>query len=265
MAKRKCILLILVIVACCASIVFCCFRAKSEKPDMGSSPHPRYGNMSTRLDAPVDWRSVYKWADDEEIGHLNSIWAEAATNLVAGDVKAMEEKISTVSERMKSICKEQWIDIIGPFYGQLNQRLGTKNIHHGFTTEDEFNSYMTATLRGINLMGIVELHRYPPSSSVVRWECYAMMTLKAYQQIFYESGQTHLAACAERFIDQLVEQIESDEGLTRQYMNYLRARDLKVQAEERHVPRDVVMRGIRSHADLLKVAGYVPKWLEEFK
>jgi hypothetical protein len=91
------------------------------------------------------------------------------------------------------------------------------------------------------------------------------MTLKAYQQLFSESGRTHLAACASRFIDQLVEQIESDEGLTRQYMNYLRARDIKVQVEEGHVPRDVVIRGIRSHADLLRVAGYIPKWLEEFK
>ena len=83
--------------------------------------------------------------------------------------------------------------------------------------------------------------------------------------LFPESGQTRLEVCAERFIDQLVEQIESDEGLTRQYMEYLRARDIKVQVEERHVPRDVVVRGIRSHADMLRVAGYAPKWLEEFK
>ena len=92
-----------------------------------------------------------------------------------------------------------------------------------------------------------------------------MMTLKAYQRLFSESRRDNLAACAEKLIDQLVRQIESEEGLTRQYMNYLRERDLKVQVEERHVPRDVVLRGIRSHADLLKVAGYVPKWLEEFK
>ena len=48
-------------------------------------------------------------------------------------------------------------------------------------------------------------------------------------------------------------------------MEYLRARDIKVQVEERHVPRDVAMRGIRSHADMLRIAGYVPKWLDEFK
>ena len=262
--KKKHILLPLLIVACCAFIAFCLFRAEFKKHDF-SDRHPCCGDLSVRLDVPADWRSVYKWADDAEIVRLNSIWAEAATNLVAGNVKEMEEKISLVSERMKCICKEQWIDIVGPFYDLLNQRLDKKKVNGAFASEDEFNAYMAATLRGMNLMGMVELHRYPPSSSVVRWECYAMMTLKAYQQFFSESGQTRLEVCAERFIDQLVEQIESDEGLTRQYMEYLRARDIKVQVEERHVPRDVVVRGIRSHADMLRVAGYAPKWLEEFK
>ena len=262
--KKKHILLPLLVVACCAFIAFCLFRAEFKKHDF-SDRHPCCGDLSVRLDVPADWRSVYKWADDAEIVRLNSIWAEAATNLVAGNVKEMEEKISLVSERMKCICKEQWIDIVGPFYDLLNQRLDKKKVNGAFASEDEFNAYMAATLRGMNLMGMVELHRYPPSSSVVRWECYAMMTLKAYQQLFSESGQTRLEVCAERFIDQLVEQIESDEGLTRQYMEYLRARDIKVQVEERHVPRDVVVRGIRSHADMLRVAGYAPKWLEEFK
>lgn len=261
--KKKHILLPLLIVACCALIAFCLFRVEFKKHDL-SGPHSRCGELSVRLDEPTDWRSVYKWADDAEIVRLNSIWAEAATNLVAGNVKEMEEKISLVTERMKGICKEQWIDIVGPFYDLLNQRLDKNKVNGAFTSEDEFNAYMAATLRGMNLMGMVELHRYPPSASVVRWECYAMMTLKAYQQLFSESGQTHLAGCAERFIGQLVEQIESDEGLTRQYMEYLRARDIKVQVEGRHVSRDVAMRGIRSHADMLRIAGYVPKWLSEF-
>lgn len=262
--NKKYILLILVIVACCAPIVFCLFMARYKTHD-NSTHHPRYGNLSTRLDVPVDRELMPKWVDNAEIEHLNSIWAEAATNLVAGDVKAMEKNVSLVSERMKRICWEQWIDIVRPFYELLDQRLDKNKVHDGFASEDEFDAYMTATIRGMNLMGMVQLHRYPPSSSALRWECYAMMTLKAYQRLFSESRRDNLAACAEKLIDQLVRQIESEEGLTRQYMNYLRERDLKVQVEERHVPRDVVLRGIRSHADLLKVAGYVPKWLEEFK
>ena len=123
--KKKYILLPLLIVACCALIAFCLFRVEFKKHDL-SGHHPYCGDMRGRLDVPTDWKSVYKWADDAEIVRLNSIWAEAATNLVAGNVKGMEEKISLVSERMKCICKEQWIDIVGPFYNLLNQRLDKK-------------------------------------------------------------------------------------------------------------------------------------------
>ena len=65
--------------------------------------------------------------------------------------------------------------------------------------------------------------------------------------------------------EMIINQIESDDGLTRRYMNA----DLKMQMllyERGYSTRENVIRGVRTDAwHLENTAGYIPKWLDEFK
>ena len=65
--------------------------------------------------------------------------------------------------------------------------------------------------------------------------------------------------------EMIINQIESDDGLTRRYMNA----DLKMQMllyERGYSTRENVIRGVRTDAwHLENTTGYIPKWLDEFK
>lgn len=265
--KKVCISAVLMFV--CGIAVVCRLSwLEHEKGDKGyldalrKRCSQRRENLSIDFDLPSGHVPPCKWADESECRYLNLVWAEATTNLVDGNVEDMERNVSFVSERMKSICHEQWPDIVRPFYALLKDRLCKKGPYGAFSTEDEFNSYMAATLRAMYLMGDVEMQSYSPWSSASWWESDALLAIKAYGKQFADSGRNDLVQCADRFIEELIDRIESVSGLTRQYMHF----DLKLQmklVEEGVSTREQVIRGVRSVAYPLKVAGYVPKWLDE--
>ena len=219
--------------------------------------------LSIDWDMPPGYVPPYKWADDAERKYLNSLWAGAATNLVELSVKDMEEKISLVTERMKSVCPEQWDGIVSPFYSLLRSRVDRKSIPDKFSEATDFHAYMEATLRGMNLIGEIELQSCTLHAPTAWWECNALSTLKEYRKRFTDTDRKSLAECAESFIAQLISQIESEQGLTRRYMHA--AMKFQMQLVDSGVStRESVIRGVRADAyALVKVAGYIPKWLDE--
>ena len=252
----------LTLTVCGVVSAFYLFRRNSETRD----PHHLISveENPSQLQFVDERRPPFKWADEAEIRQLNSVWADAAAKLAANNGNEMEEIVQQVSDRMKSICSEQWMDIVRPFYSVLKQRFDDRTPTADFMDDSEFEQYMSATLQGMNLLGTVELHAIPPNSSVVKWESMALTTLRNYRRMFGEKGRIELAESANRFIEQLTLQIESNDGLTRQYMNYLKERNLRWLVAKGYSSRELALRGIGSYADMLKAAGYTPKWLSEF-
>ena len=64
-------------------------------------------------------RPHWEWIGDAERAQLESVWADAATNLLNRNVQGMKECVATVSERMKSVSPEQFYGIVRPFYDML--------------------------------------------------------------------------------------------------------------------------------------------------
>lgn len=221
-------------------------------------------NLSIDFDVPPDYVPIYTWADDMEKDTLRSAWAEAATNLVAGDIKGVAAAISSVSNRMKSVCAEQWLDVVMPYYETLQNRLRTDKLNDNYASVDEFDSYMSDTFAGMNIMGEIELLSPLTHSSTGGWEPRALTMVKAYHLKFTENGLHELAQRAEKFKNALIEQIESEHGLTRRYM--YKDLQLQMQLVERGASTtNQVLRGVITDAYPLKVAGYEPDWLDEFK
>ena len=80
-----------------------------------------------------------------------------------------------------------------------------------------------------------------------------------------ENGLEDFVSIAKEIEELIISQIESEDGLVRRYMNA----DLKMQMllyERGYSTRENVIRGVRTDAwHLENTAGYIPKWLEEFK
>ena len=55
-------------------------------------------NNSIDKDVPPGYVPRYQWAGDAERAQLESVWANAATNLLHGDIKGMKECVALVSE-----------------------------------------------------------------------------------------------------------------------------------------------------------------------
>jgi len=222
-------------------------------------------NVNLVTEPPHGYVSPYRLAESQDYARLVSGWSEAATNLVAGDISGMETSIAKVSERMKTIPLGQRDEITQPFYAILKKRLDYKCVSDIFTDDVEFEAYMMATIKGMNLSAEIELNSYLVPSSAGKWEYMALATLKAYNRSFSASGRKTLGVAASKLIKELTEQIESSHGLTYRYMHWLLKRDTRLLIDRGLETRERVLRGIRTEAYPLKVDGCEPKWLEEFK
>ena len=78
-------------------------------------------------------------------------------------------------------------------------------------------------------------------------------------------GHVDFTVVAKELEKMIIDQIESENGLTRRYMKA----DLKGQMllyERGYSTRENVIRGVRTLAQYLEnTTGYIPKWLDEFK
>lgn len=82
---------------------------------------------------------------------------------------------------------------------------------------------------------------------------------------FTEEGCDDFLSAAKELEAMIINHIESENGLTRRYVNI----ELKVQMlryERGYSTRGNVIRGVRTLAWYLEnTTGYIPKWLDEFK
>ena len=222
-------------------------------------------NNSIDEDLPLGYVQRYQWAGDEEREKLKHVWEEAATNLLHGDVGAMKECVATVAERMKSIAPEQFCDIIGPCYSFLKGEFLGGILSRSYAGVDEFNSIVMVDIAGMNILGDVELVSAVIPRQCAYLEADALAMIRNAIKKFTTEERGDFISVARELEEMIINQIESDDGLTRRYMNA----DLKMQMllyERGYSTRENVIRGVRTDAwHLENTTGYTPKWLDEFK
>ena len=269
---KKTILILLIVAACGILAVR---RFLLPKPIMSASnvtstpneepPLKEWINNSIDIDMPQGYVPRYQWAGDAERAQLESVWANASTNLMHGDIQGMNECVATVSERMKSIAPEQFYGIIRPCYDYLKGEFMGGILTRSYADATEFKKHVLLDIDGMNVLGDVELASaiIPRLSAYLEADALAM-DRKAIKK-FSEEGLEDFVSIAKEIEGLIISQIESEDGLVRRYMNA----DLKMQMllyERGYSTRENVIRGVRTDAwHLEKTAGYIPKWLDEFK
>ena len=221
--------------------------------------------LSIDIDLHPDCAPRYQWAGDAEYERLESAWASAATNLLHGNVQGMNECVAVVSERMKSISPEQFHGIVRPCYDLLKGYFKDGILSRSYATPEEFKAHVMVNIAGMNVFGDVEHASALIPDQSAYLEADALSALKKCVKKFKDEGRDDFASAAKELEELMIDQIESENGLTRRYMNA----DLKMQMllyDCGRSTRENVIRGVRTDAWALeKIAGYIPKWLDEFK
>ena len=214
---------------------------------------------------PPGYVPRYQWAGDAERAQLESVWAAAATNLLSGDIQGMKECVATVSERMKRISAEQYYDIVRTCAIVLSREFKEGILSRSYATPEEFRACVMVNIEGMNVLGDIECSAVLVPSQGAYFEADALAMIRKCIQKFTDEGREDFALVAKGLEKMIIDQIESENGLTRRYMNA----DLKGQMllyERGYSTRENVIRGVRTLArHLEKTAGYIPKWLDEFK
>ena len=266
---KKIIIASLLLIAAASGIIavrhaVCLSPAKPAKNDV---PVLKEWENNSMADLPPGYvsRCQWQWAGDAERAQLESVWAVAATNLLNGNVQGMKECVAPVSERMKSIAPQQFYGIVSPCFVLLKRWFTEGFISQSYTTPSEFKSHVMVNVEGMNFLGEIELSAEQNPLRCAYLEADVLAMIRKCIQKFTDEGREDFVLVAKELEEMIINQIESENGLTRRYMNA----DLKGQMllyERGYSTRENVIRGVRTLAQYLEnTTGYIPKWLDEFK
>jgi len=206
-----------------------------------------------------------EWVGDAERTQLESVWAAAATNLLNGNVRGMKECVATVSDRMKGISAGHYYDIVRPCAIALSREIEEGILLRSYATPEEFRTRVMVDIEGMNVLGDIEYSAVLVPGQGAYFEANALAMIRKCSQKFTDEGREDFVLVAKELEEMIINQIESENGLTRRYMNA----DLKGQMliyERGYSTRENVIRGVRTLAQYLEnTTGYIPKWLDEFK
>ena len=274
MKKTLLTLTLLIVAACGIFIVRRVLMPKHVKsasnetstPD-AAAPLKEWINNSIDEDCPPGDLLRYhpEWVSDAERAQLESVWAAAATNLLNGNVRGMKECVATVSERMKGISAGHYYDIVRPCATALSREFNGGILSRSYATPEEFKACVIDGIEGMNLLGDIERSAVLVPRQGAYFEADALAMIRKCIQKFTDEGREDFTVVAKELEKMIIDQIESENGLTRRYMNA----DLKGQMllyERGYSTRENVIRGVRTLARYLEnTTGYIPKWLDEFK
>ena len=265
--KKIIIASLLFIAAACSITVICRVACRvPAKPMQRDPPALKEWENNSMADLPPGdvLRCHPEWVSDAERAQLESVWAAAATNLLNGNVRGMKECVATVSERMKGISDGQFFGIVRPCYELLKGEFMEGILLRSYATPEEFRACVMVDIEGMNVLGDVELSAVLVPDNSAYLEADALAMIRKCIQKFTDKGREDFTVVAKEIEKMIIDQIESENGLTRRYMNA----DLKMQMllyERGYSTRENVIRGVRTGARFLENAGYIPKWLDEFK
>ena len=274
MKKTLLTLTLLIVAACGIFIVRRILMPKHVKsasnetstPD-AAAPLKEWINNSIDEDCPPGDLLRYhpEWVSDAERAQLESVWTAAATNLLNGNVRGMKECVATVSERMKGISAGHYYDIVRPCAGAISREFKGGILSRSYATPEEFKACVIDCIEGMNLLGDIERSAVLVPRQGAYFEADALAMIRKCIRKFTDEGREDFALVAKELEEMIINQIESENGLTRRYMNA----DLKGQMllyERGYSTRENVIRGVRTLAQYLEnTTGYIPKWLDEFK
>lgn len=188
---------------------------------------------------------------------------DIATAYVNGDSMSMKKHMESMPDVVTNITDELFLALSKPVRGILKD--GILNLRHprDFSSVVEFDSYVRNSIDLAVFWADSYVRRGDFGGPVVYLDTSVLSQLLYYKEKFHNEGQIELEKCADGYIHQWKNQIDSENGFTRQYMLFqvdLQWSTYKVGVRS----LEQLSEFVKENAKGLIRLGHTPKWLSEF-
>ena len=227
-----------------------------------------------RTDARViAWKkSVQKYErkridiDTAEKASLKATFRDIENAYTNYQVEVMEKAMANVSNRVDHVQDQLFSDLhCGMKHFLADYFIHRRGRCRQFGTPTDFKRYLAAHTQAVLFIGECYCRRNEYYNGELPWmESGTFGALKEYVDQYRNEGKKDFEAIAQKYLDNWIAHIESDQGFIRRYAHC--QMDMSWPAIELgKITREDARRGALTGANTLIKLGYTPKWLDEIK
>ena len=179
------------------------------------------------------------------------------------DVEGMKASMKDVPDIVTNMKEKAFIALKGSLCNALQSRFIGLQSPMEFQDAESLGAYLRSNIELTIFLGNIALKREDFDTMVDIYDALVLKQLLNYKRKYREDGEECFESCVDKFIEEWHQQIESENGFTRQSMWF-------------HVDLGwpfyhdgtwslaQLTKWVRDRADRLISLGYTPKWLSEF-
>ena len=222
---------------------------------------------------PVGEKPIYKYpVDPRTREELRRVYDGIAVAYSNRQTAVMRQTFSEVRDRIRSLKDGDFLYVKHCAYSAYQDAFFVQRGEcRDFRPPDDFSDvavfkqYVEALLELVRIIadGYIARQGHDGRKGV---EALPLRLLKEYRKKFGAEGRHELEACADRLIAEWISFIESDAGYSHAYARWVLPYNL-MHYELDNKPREDAVKATRLDAsvELVVLAEYTPKWLEEIK
>ena len=235
------------------------------------SRHPAWGldRTDTRV---IAWKkSVQKYekkridVGEAEQQALRAIYHDIQVAYTNNQVEAMTRAMACVSNRVDNIPDAVYRELAGGIEDLFCMQFRACKPRSAFDSLADFENFVALHAKMALFLGNYSCKRNDYDFVQTAWLEYGTFeVLKRYVDQFHNEGKKDFEAIAQKYLDNWIAHIESDQGFIRRHAHY--QMDMSWPAIELgKITREDARRGALTGANTLIKLGYTPKWLDEIK
>ena len=179
-----------------------------------------------------------------------------------GQISVMRQEMARVPDVMTNVYESAYIEITRAFREAYTSRFLYIDEPSDFESVDAFASYIEINLLVARFEGEMWIRR-GNGTCLLPFEVFPLRLLTKYKAKYHAEGKKDFERAADRFLAQLKESIDSEQGFTRWYMWF------QVDLQWPHVGEggwtaQTVENFVKEYAKPLIKLGHTPNWLQEF-
>jgi hypothetical protein len=207
--------------------------------------------------------SFNKEVSAEKKKEIADLFQKIAVAYANEQIDLMREYISLISTDYCALPADVRNEVDAPF--EFKKRFLWSNELKSFNKVDDFERFARTNIEAALFEGEMGLLERSDFSAYV--EGTVLVRLIQYKEKFAKEGLLKLEKSADKFLSYWVSFIESDNGFTKRYVNFIVENNELVNfiRPDEAQTREESLRSARSFAKGLIRCGYRPKWLKEFE
>ena len=246
--------------------------------------HDHAANARKQPD-PLDVAELHRFAPPDKVVTLDSaqkaelrrVFADIVQAYSNRQVEVLREWRRKLPERVELISRNDFDDITRPLsrivydetHVKRNKKLCENSRGEEYRSVAGFERYADTLMAIVLVYGDVRLRRRNLGGLFEELEALMFARLKSYRDDFRTVGRTDMERAAERALAEWIDQIESGNGYTKtcvvMSVASYRVWGDRVMEECSQTWEEVSQNAVRQFTYGLILAGYTPKWLDEFK